>query len=172
QDVTLELRAGEALAVVGPNAAGKSTLVQALAGLLKAAGGEVRLAGRPLAQWPRDARARSLALVTSREEGSDSLSVADRVALGRYPHRGPFQPFVAEDEAAVARALARTGIAHLATRRLRPLSAGGRERAARARRAAASAGGTAPRRTSTSPTSCSCSARSTRCGAPASACSP
>jgi iron complex transport system ATP-binding protein len=127
QDVTLELRAGEALAVVGPNAAGKSTLVQALAGLLKAAGGEVRLAGRPLAEWPRDARARSLALVTSREEGIDSLSVADRVALGRYPHRGPFQPFVAEDEAAVARALARTGIAHLATRRLGTLSAGERQ---------------------------------------------
>ncbi len=55
---TLELRAGEALAVVGPNAAGKSTLVRALAGLLKAAAGEVRLAGRPLAEWPRDARAR------------------------------------------------------------------------------------------------------------------
>ncbi|HVQ26264.1 MAG TPA: ABC transporter ATP-binding protein, partial [Planctomycetota bacterium] len=127
QDVTLELRAGEALAVVGPNAAGKSTLVQALAGLLKAAGGEVRLAGRPLAEWPRDARARSLALVTSREEGIDSLSVADRVALGRYPHRGPFQPFVAEDEAAVARALARTGIAHLAARRLGTLSAGERQ---------------------------------------------
>jgi iron complex transport system ATP-binding protein len=126
-DVSLELRAGEALAVVGPNAAGKSTLVQALTGLLPAAAGEVRLAGRPLADWPRDARARTLALVTSREEGLDSLSVADRVALGRYPHRGPFQPWVAEDEAAVSRALARTGIAELAERRLGTLSAGERQ---------------------------------------------
>jgi iron complex transport system ATP-binding protein len=127
QDVTLELRAGEALAVVGPNAAGKSTLVQALAGLLPAAAGDVRLVGRPLADWPRDARARTLALVSSREEGIDSLSVADRVALGRYPHRGPFQPYTAEDEAAVSRALARTGIAHLAARRLGTLSAGERQ---------------------------------------------
>src|SRR6185295_15444504 len=126
-DVAMELRAGEALAVVGPNAAGKSTLVQALAGLLPAAAGEVRLAGRPLGEWPRDARARTLALVTSREEGLDSLSVGDRVALGRYPHRGPFQPYVAEDDAAVARALARTGIAHLAARRLGTLSAGERQ---------------------------------------------
>ncbi len=133
EDVTLGLRAGEALAVVGPNAAGKSTLVQALAGLLEQASGEVRLHGRALATWPRDARARTLALATSREEGPDSLSVADRVALGRYPHRGPFQPLGANDEAAVARALERTGIAHLAGRRLGTLSAGERQLATLAR---------------------------------------
>jgi iron complex transport system ATP-binding protein len=125
--VTLELRAGEALAVIGPNAAGKSTLVQALAGLLPAAGGEVRLQGRPLDDWPADARGRTLALVTSREEGPDSLSVNDRVALGRYPHRGPFQPYRAADDAAVARALERTRITHLAARRLGTLSAGERQ---------------------------------------------
>ncbi len=133
EDVTLELRAGEALAVVGPNAAGKSTLVQALAGLLAPASGEVRLDERALADWPRDARARSLALATSREEGPDSLSVADRVALGRYPHCGPFQPLDARDEAAVARAIERTGIAHLAERRLGTLSAGERQLATLAR---------------------------------------
>ena len=131
--MTLGLAAGEALAVVGPNAAGKSTLVQALAGLLEPAAGEVRLRGRPLAAWPRDARARTLALVTSRDEGPDSLSVADRVALGRYPHRGPFQPLGAEDEAAVARAIERTGISHLAERRLGTLSAGERQLATLAR---------------------------------------
>jgi len=133
EDVTLGLAAGEALAVVGPNAAGKSTLVQALAGLLEPAGGEVRLRGRPLAAWPRDARARTLALVTSRDEGPDSLSVADRVALGRYPHRGPFQPLGAEDQAAVACAIERTGISHLAGRRLGTLSAGERQLATLAR---------------------------------------
>ncbi len=133
EDVTLELRAGEALAVVGPNAAGKSTLVQALAGLLAPVSGEVRLDGRALAAWPRDARARTLALVTSREEGPDSLSVADRVTLGRYPHRGPFQPLDVKDEAAVARALEQTGIAHLAARRLGTLSAGERQLATLAR---------------------------------------
>ena len=133
EDVTFELALGEALAVVGPNAAGKSTLVQALAGLLEPAGGEVRLLGRPLAAWPRDARARTLALVTSLEEGPDSLSVAERVALGRYPHSGPFRPWGAADAAAVARAIERTGIGHLAGRRLGTLSAGERQLATLAR---------------------------------------
>lgn len=132
-EVGLELHAGEALAVVGPNAAGKSTLVRALAGLLEPAAGELRLGGRPLADWPRDARARVLALATSEEEGPDALSVRERVALGRYPHRGPFRPMDATDHAAVARALEQTGIAPLAGRRLGTLSAGERQLATLAR---------------------------------------
>jgi iron complex transport system ATP-binding protein len=132
-DVSVELFAGEALVVVGPNAAGKSTLVRALAGLLEAAAGEVRLCGRPLAEWPRDARARLLALATSEEEGPDALRVAERVALGRYPHRGPFRPLDSTDHAAVARALEQTGIAPLAERRLGTLSAGERQLATLAR---------------------------------------
>jgi iron complex transport system ATP-binding protein len=132
-DVSAELFAGEALVVVGPNAAGKSTLVRALAGLLEPAAGEVRLGGRSLGEWPRDARARALALVTSEEEGPDALHVAERVALGRYPHRGPFRPLDASDHAAVARALEQTGIAPLAGRRLGTLSAGERQLATLAR---------------------------------------
>jgi ABC-type cobalamin/Fe3+-siderophores transport system ATPase subunit len=132
-DVSLELFAGEALVVVGPNAAGKSTLVRALAGLLEAAAGEVRLLGRPLGEWPRDARARVLALATSEEEGPDALRVAERVALGRYPHRGPFRPLDSTDHAAIARALEQTGIASLAERRLGTLSAGERQLATLAR---------------------------------------
>jgi iron complex transport system ATP-binding protein len=133
EGVALELRAGEALAVVGPNAAGKSTLVRALAGLLEPVAGEVRLMGRALGEWTSDARARSLALVAAEEEGPDALRVSERVALGRYPHRGPFQALGAADEAAVVAAIERTGIAHLAGRRLGTLSAGERQLATLAR---------------------------------------
>ncbi|HVQ29744.1 MAG TPA: ABC transporter ATP-binding protein [Vicinamibacteria bacterium] len=132
-EVGLELRAGEALAVVGPNAAGKSTLVRTLAGLLVPASGEVRLRGRPLSEWPKDALARVLALVTSEEEGPDTLTVADRVSLGRYPHRGPFRRLTAGDDEAVIRALRQTGTLHLADRRLGTLSAGERQLATLAR---------------------------------------
>ena len=62
---------GEALALVGPNAAGKSTLLRALAGLLPR-GGEVSCScdARPLHAWARDALARAMALVTSEDEGA------------------------------------------------------------------------------------------------------
>jgi iron complex transport system ATP-binding protein len=133
RDVSLELAGGDALALVGPNAAGKSTLVRALCGLLPPSAGQVSLRGRPLAGWPRDALYRLVAFVASEEEGPDALSVRDRVALGRYPHRGPFRSFTAEDGAAVERALERAGIGALAGRPIGRLSAGERQLAALAR---------------------------------------
>ncbi len=125
--VSLDLHAGDALALVGPNAAGKSTLVRTLAGLLAPARGEVLLESRPLAAWSRDAVARRIALVAPEDEGPPMLTVVDRVRLGRFPHRGPFRPLTEEDRTAVARALRLTGIEHLAARRLGTLSAGERQ---------------------------------------------
>ncbi|HET7293216.1 MAG TPA: ABC transporter ATP-binding protein [Vicinamibacteria bacterium] len=131
--VDLALRASEAVALVGPNAAGKSTLVRALAGLLRPAAGEVRLLDRRLDAWSRDAVARAIALVTSEEDGAPALAVRDRVALGRYPHRGPLRPYTDVDRAAVDRALRLAGIEGLAERTLGTLSAGERQLAALAR---------------------------------------
>ena len=52
--VSLQLDAGEALAVIGPSAAGKSTLVRLLTGVWKPSAGTVRLDQADLSQWPRD----------------------------------------------------------------------------------------------------------------------
>jgi ABC-type cobalamin/Fe3+-siderophores transport system ATPase subunit len=131
--VSLSVRAGEALALVGPNAAGKSTLVRALTGLLPASGGGVLLRGRALSSWSRSEISRALALVTQEEDGPQGLTVEDRVSLGRYPHRGPFLPLTARDHDAVRRALRLTGIEALARRRLGTLSAGERQLATLAR---------------------------------------
>lgn len=131
--VSLVLREGEAVALVGPNAAGKSTLVRSLAGLLPLQRGEVVLEGRPIDAWGRDARARTVALVTPEEDAPPALTVQDRVALGRYPHRGPFRPLTDEDHGAIASALVVTGIEALARRALETLSAGERQLAALAR---------------------------------------
>lgn len=133
QEVSLTLAPGAAVALIGPNAAGKSTLVRALAGLLPIAAGEVRLHGRPLAACGRGAVARAIALVAPDEAAPATITVAERARLGRFPHRGPLRPFTVEDEAAVERALALTGVAELATRSLATLSAGERQLAALAR---------------------------------------
>jgi ABC-type cobalamin/Fe3+-siderophores transport system ATPase subunit len=132
-DVSLALAAGEAVALVGPNAAGKSTLVRALAGLLAPEDGLVLLRGRPLADCARGAVARAIALVAPDEGAPATITVQERARLGRYPHRGPLRPFTREDETAVARALERTGVAGLAARSLATLSAGERQLAALAR---------------------------------------
>jgi iron complex transport system ATP-binding protein len=133
-DVSVALASGEALAVVGPNAAGKSTLVRTLAGVLPAAAGDVLLEGRPLSACGRSAIARAVALVAAEEAaGPATLTVAERVALGRYPYVGALRALDDADRAAVAGALDAVGIAELAGRRIDTLSAGERQLAALAR---------------------------------------
>ena len=58
--VSFSLKAGESVAVLGPSGSGKSTLVRALIGLLSPAGGEVRLDGATLDQWPSETLGRHL----------------------------------------------------------------------------------------------------------------
>ncbi len=78
---SLEIRAGEVLALVGPNGAGKSTLLLALARLIPSARGEILFAGRRLADWDTLEYRRRLSFVFQDPLLLD-LSVARNVALG------------------------------------------------------------------------------------------
>ena len=57
-DITLSVARGEFFAVLGPNAAGKTTLIRILAGLLKPTAGTARIAGFDVQKEPLEARRR------------------------------------------------------------------------------------------------------------------
>ena len=85
-DVDLDLRAGEAHALVGENGAGKSTLVKILAGALEPDTGEILLDGEPLAlRGPADALAAGIAVIYQEPTLFPDLSVAENIFMGRQP---------------------------------------------------------------------------------------
>lgn len=131
--VSLRVAPGERVALVGPNAAGKSTLLGAVAGLLPAAAGGIELDGRPLTSLDSREIARRVAFVVALQEGAPRISVRESAELGRYPHTGPFRGLDVADREAVSRALAETGLEALADRAIGSLSAGERQRALIAR---------------------------------------
>lgn len=57
-DVSLEVSPGEFFALLGPNAAGKTTTIKLIAGLMKPTSGSVRVAGYDVVQQPLEARRR------------------------------------------------------------------------------------------------------------------
>jgi simple sugar transport system ATP-binding protein len=81
--VSLEVRRGEALALVGENGAGKSTLMNILAGLYQPDGGRIVLDGEPVHfRTPADAFDRGIGMVHQNFMLVPNMTVAENVALG------------------------------------------------------------------------------------------
>ncbi len=84
--VSLEIRAGEILAVVGQNGAGKSTLRKVLCGDLLPTQGAVSMNGKLLADWSLNERAKSRAVLPQDSSLSFPFTVLEVVLMGRAPH--------------------------------------------------------------------------------------
>jgi iron complex transport system ATP-binding protein len=128
QDMTLEVPAGRITTIVGANACGKSTLLRAMARLLRVRSGAVLLDGTPIDRIPSQEVATVLGLLPQSPVSPEGIAVADLVGRGRYPHQGWFRRWTAQDDAAVEEALTATDILDLADRPVDELSGGQRQR--------------------------------------------
>jgi ribose transport system ATP-binding protein len=87
--VTLDVRPGEVLALIGENGAGKSTLMKVLSGAHAPDTGSMELAGRPYApRGPHQARLAGVAMIYQELNLAPDLSVEDNVMLGQEARRG------------------------------------------------------------------------------------
>jgi len=127
-DVSLELAAGELVAVLGPNGSGKSTLLRLLAGLALPRAGAVHLDGEDLAALDRRAVARRLALVPQDPRVEYAFTALEVTLMGRAPHQRGLGLPSTRDVAIARDALARVDAAALAERPLDELSGGERQR--------------------------------------------
>jgi putative ABC transport system ATP-binding protein len=129
--ISLDVPTGEKLGIIGPSGSGKTSLLMLLAGLERATGGDITIAGQNLAPLDEDARARfrrdNLGIVFQSFHLIPSMTAQENVAV-------PLELAGRADAATVAaEALAQVGLGHRLTHRPAQLSGGEQQRVALAR---------------------------------------
>jgi iron complex transport system ATP-binding protein len=124
----VEIPDGSFTVIVGPNACGKSTLLKALARMLKPRAGTVYLDGEAISAYRSKEVARRLGLLPQTSIAPGGITVGELVARGRYPHQRLLRQWSVEDEEVTAGAMRMTGVHDLADRLVDELSGGQRQR--------------------------------------------
>ena len=131
-DVSGQLLAGNLHAVIGPNAAGKTTLIKLMLGQLSPHSGRVTIADRRVGRLTAGRRAAWISYVPQQSGVNFAFTVAEVVAMGRHA--------LPRDDEAVDRAVNRCELGGLVDRPFVELSAGQQQRVLLARALAQAAG--------------------------------
>ncbi len=130
---SFQARDREVVAIVGPNASGKSTLLRLVAGSLAPLTGRVELDGFETSRLDPRTRAQRIALVQQESPLVFPIRAGDYVLQGRHPHGRSLWFEKEEDYAIAAEALVQVGAEHLQDRWMHELSGGEKQRVVLAR---------------------------------------
>ena len=133
QSITAQAKAGEFIALIGPNGCGKSTLLKTLCGIIAPSSGQILIGDKTLSAMPLKMRARQIAYLAQSREALPSMTVEQVVSLGRAPYRGGLGQVSAEGESAIHSALSKTDSDVFKSRRFDSLSGGEQARVLLAR---------------------------------------
>jgi iron complex transport system ATP-binding protein len=128
ENLDVRIPRGALTVIIGPNGCGKSTMLKALARMLRPTRGTVLLDGADIHNEPTKAIARRLGLLPQGPIAPDGITVADLVSRGRYPYQRLLRQWSRDDELIVNEAMAATGVAEFARRGVDELSGGERQR--------------------------------------------
>ena len=128
RDVSFSVRQGDFFVIIGPNGSGKTTLLKVISGIERLQRGALGILERPGHEYPRRALAKVIALVQQLSSVDFPFTVMEAVLMGRSPHLGMLGLEQRRDMEIAQQALAFTGVAHLADRKLDQLSGGEQQR--------------------------------------------
>jgi molybdate/tungstate transport system ATP-binding protein len=124
--VSFHVAAGEFFTILGPTGAGKTLILESIAGMVPISGGRIRIGGRDVTDLPPERR--GIGIVYQDQALFPHLSVAQNIRYGlRY------RPGTADREDRIAALVQRLGLSPLMQRGVANLSGGERQRVALAR---------------------------------------
>jgi len=130
---SFQARAGEVVAILGPNASGKSTLLQIISGALQPLSGRVLLNGFVTHDLEPRTRGQRIAVVQQESQLLFPSKAWEFVMQGRHPY-GKSLRFETDDDVTIAKnALAQVGAEHLSDRWMDQISGGEKQRVILAR---------------------------------------
>jgi iron complex transport system ATP-binding protein len=128
RDINVELHAGEVVCLIGTNGCGKSTLLRTLGGLQKPLAGNVLVNDKDFSKLSNAEKSLLMGLVLTEQVSVGKMTVAQMVALGRYPHTDWAGKLAAEDTQKISEAIALVHLEHKAAAFFDELSDGERQR--------------------------------------------
>jgi len=133
QATTFQAREREFVAILGPNASGKSTLLRLISGAIAPLSGRVELDGFETCHLDARTRAQRIAFVQQESPLVFPIRAGDYVLQGRHPHGRSLWFEKDEDFAIAESALAQVGAEHLRDRWMHEISGGEKQRVVLAR---------------------------------------
>lgn len=128
EDISVRVKDGGLVGVIGPNGSGKTTLIRAVTRAIGLAEGEVLLKGKPLPSLSLHELAQQIAVVGRLHDLDVQMKVEDLVLLGRIPHRKGLQLMERRSDFDIAASVMDlTGIRNLSSRFVDSLSSGERQ---------------------------------------------
>ena len=128
KDISLEIKKGDFIGIIGPNGSGKTTLLRLISKVLEPQKGNITFKGRDIAGMGLKEFAQSVAFVAQDTIVNFSFSVLEIVLMGRIPHLKRLQLETKEDYLIAERAMIMTDASDLKEKRIDELSSGERQR--------------------------------------------
>jgi iron complex transport system ATP-binding protein len=128
EELNFEVMKGDFLAVAGPNGAGKTTLLNLLCGLLKIDAGSIEIESKNIKSYTVKGLAKKAAMVRQEFLPVFDFKVTEIVSMARIPYLGTFGFEGETDREKIEEAFELTDTSRFASRTLRQLSSGERQR--------------------------------------------
>lgn len=129
KNISLEVKRGEILSIIGPNGTGKSTILKAISKRIHVDSGEILFDHTSITDLSIKDISKLMCMVSQTHSSPHDMTVKELVGYGRLPYKKWYERMTAEDEEIVEWALTQTNMLHYHDRLVYQLSGGEAQRA-------------------------------------------